>query len=162
MNFSKYADLLWPVAKYSLKFLLIVTPFCLAPAIFYLYFKITKKKLSNDTDVLLQDVAVLFAGIYLIFVFVACSDVIPIFKDVLGENYLCAHGEYTMKETSYNRSGDTAPLITMITDDGDVVKVWYLSGVDTLSEEGGTGTIWYSENSEYILDFIPDEPADEK
>lgn len=162
MNFATYADMLWPIAKYSLKFLLILAPFCLAPAILYLYLKIAKKKLSNDTDVLIQNVAVFFAGIYLIFIFYIGSDVIPIFKDIMGENYLCAHGEYTIKETSYNRSGDTAPLITMTTDNGDIIKVWYLSGVGFMLEDGGVGTMWYSENSEYILEFVPDEAIDGK
>ena len=51
----------------------------------------------------------------------------------------------------------------MITDDGERIAIGYPKKGEELIDlpkDGSRGTIWYSKNSSYILDFIPDEPTD--
>ena len=87
---------------------------------------------------------------------------IPIIKDIAGEHYLSAHGEYTI-ERYPQTLGSRSVWIIMITDDGERIAIGYPKKGEELIDlpkDGSRGTIWYSKNSSYILDFIPDEPTD--
>ena len=52
--------------------------------------------------------------------------------------------------------------VVITTDDGARIALDYPRGKDLseLPDDTCYGTVWYSENSHYILEFIPDEPTD--
>lgn len=157
MDFSAYTDLLWGTVLFALKITAIIAPFCLAPEVLYLCLKV---KLTKSTNKAFQDMSTLMICVLIFFLIKFAVISIPIIKDIAGEHYLSAHGEYTI-ERYPQTLGSRSVWIIMITDDGERIAIGYPKNGEELIDlpkDGGRGTIWYSKNSSYILDFIPDEP----
>ena len=154
MDFSAYTDLLWNAAHYKLKILVVVAVFCLIPSTIWFIRICLGKKSSKDLKISsLMDIAILA---YILIE----SSVIPIIQDISGECYSSAHGEYTIEVTRQTNSSPRTEWIILISDDGEKIVLRFpKKGEDLIDipEEGGSGTIWYSENSKCILDYIPDE-----
>ena len=159
MDFSAYTDLLWGTVLFDLKIIAIIAPFCLAPEVLYLCLKV---KLTKSTNKAFQDMSTLMICVLIFFLIKFAVISIPIIKDIAGEHYLSAHGEYTI-ERYPQTLGSRSVWIIMITDDGERIAIGYPKKGEELIDlpkDGSRGTIWYSKNSSYILDFIPDEPTD--
>lgn len=155
MDYSAYTDLLWSVAHPKLKVLAIVIVVCLIPVFFYLR---SKGKASAE----LENLTAICLGIILIFSLMAADKVVPMVKDISGECYLSAHGKFTTETVPGN--GTSSDLLILITDDGKEIVLYYKKygeygkdGFVVIPETGGCGTIWYSENAEFVVDYIPDE-----
>ena len=80
----------------------------------------------------------------------------PEVKDIVQENYVCAHGEYF---------SDPYEGFCFTTDDGEKIELdrivrFGIPIYDYDKFPNGTyeGTVWYGVNSEKMLAFIPDEP----
>lgn len=101
---------------------------------------------------------------YFALVILAIIKVAPIIKDVVGEHYDWVRGEYQTEIRHGNRYNGTTKYIIMTMDDGQEVHLDFSKGIDMedFPENGTYGTAVYAENSKYLLDFIPDEPADDK
>jgi len=104
----------------------------------------------------------------------AMHSTIPSMRDIKNESYVCVRGEY------YNRRGvykDHFALVGPfyreidVTVDQNLLKleipysikldiIPVYCDLDRFPPGKHTGTVWYSENSHYILEFIPDEPTD--
>ncbi len=92
----------------------------------------------------------------------------PVTADIKNESYVCVHGEYYMFNYNYRNDRDGDIYVTL--DNGETVGMYlpkYLTRfkVPSIDEERfpsgkHMGTVWYAENSHYILEFIPDEPTD--
>lgn len=160
MDFSAYTDLLWGTVLFDLKIIAIIAPFCLAPEIIYLRSKI---KMTKNGNKMWQSISTFMICCLLFFCIDCASITIPILRDVTDMNYISAHGEYTVER--YSRVvGSRSVWIIVITDDGERISLGYPKNGEELIDlpkDGGRGTIWYSKNFSYILDFIPDEPADD-
>lgn len=159
MNFSRYTELLCNTILFNWKMVVLIIPLCLAPEVIY-----TRKsmKLTKNENKLFQSISTAFICILIFFVIHCLSITIPIAKDVIGECYLSVHGEYIIEKYSAV-AGTRSKWIIMTTDEGNRVAVGYPYKGEELIElpkSGGVGTMWYSENSTYILEFIPDEPTD--
>ena len=100
----------------------------------------------------------------LILVVVYCLiNSLPILKDCIEKNYTMAHGEYIIETAPATKSGlSPTEWVVITTDDGARIVLDYPRGKDLseLPDDTCYGTVWYSENSHYILEFIPDEPTD--
>lgn len=90
---------------------------------------------------------------------------LPALKDIKAESYVCVHGEYYMYNYNYRADRDGEIYVTL--DNGEIIgmhlpKRLKLPRIDEERFPSGKymGTVWYAENSHYILEFIPDEPTD--
>lgn len=118
------------------------------------------KKVEEET--LAGDLGVLA---YFILIIVYAINVLPIVQDIMGNCYDCMHGEYQIETAPSNASGSTpTKWVIMTTDDGEEVRLNFSKGIDMddFPENGTYGTAVYAENSKYLLEFIPDEPLDNK
>lgn len=87
---------------------------------------------------------------------------LPAVNDILNESYVCIHGEYYMYNFNYRYDDDNAVQVT--SDSGTTTgmilpRKWGSLLIDKERFPSGRyiGTVWYSENSKFILEFIPDE-----
>ncbi len=97
--------------------------------------------------------------------FIYADKTLPIIKDIDSESYVCVHGEYYMYNFTYSADRDRDIQVKL--DSGEVIQMLLpkrleFPRIDTERFPVGryTGTVWYAENSHYILEFIPDEPTD--
>lgn len=161
MDFSAYTDMLWSTVSFELKFLAVIVVICLIPEIWYMTTKIKMKRSEGKTW---EDIC---TGFILVAIFFCCyigSDAVPIIKDIVGEHYLSAHGKYTIEVAPASKGSPRREMIILITDDGEKLVLDYTkdgSEIIGLPEDGGSGTVWYSENSKRILEYIPDEPSED-
>lgn len=123
----------------------------------------SKKKLTkaqNKDRRQLNDLAIAMLVIRII---VFLIEAVPIFEDCISQNYVSIHGEYTLEHAPATKGNPEMEWVVIITDDGSEISLHYPRGKDlsTLPDEGCYGTVWYSENSHYILEFIPDEATDD-
>ena len=96
MDFSAYTDILWNTVSFQLKFLSVIVVICLIPEIWYMTTKIKMKRSEGRTW---EDIS---TGFILVAIFLCCyvlPSVVPMIKDIAGEHYLSAHGQYAI----YNR-----------------------------------------------------------
>lgn len=124
--------------------------------------KMRKRSKKAEEDVLAVDV---FALLYpLMFIVFAIHIISPIAKDIRSKCYIQVHGEYQTEIRRGTRYEGTTKYVIMTTDDGQEVHLDFSKGIDMddFPENETYGTAIYAENSKYILEFIPDEPADNK
>ena len=101
-------------------------------------------------------------GMLVVFFVINIVDTFPIIKDAVGQNYVCVKGEYSIEHARQSKGGGATEWVVITTDDGARIALDYPRGKDLseLPDDTCYGTVWYSENSHYILEFIPDEPTD--
>ena len=160
MDYSEYTSWLLKTALLYWGIFIVVAPLLLAGEFFYMH---SKKKMTKKQHKDRQQLNNLGIGVLaLIFIRTAMAT-FPIFADVIGEHYVCDRGEYTIEYGSQTRTGGATEWVVINTYDGDRIVLNYPRGKDlsTLPYETSYGTVWYSENSHYILEFIPDEPAED-
>lgn len=161
MDFSAYTDILWNTVSFQLKFLSVIVVICLIPEIWYMTTKIKMKRSEGRTW---EDIS---TGFILVAIFLCCyvlPSVVPMIKDIAVEHYLSAHGQYTIEVAPASKGSPRREMIILITDDGEKLVLDYTkdgSEIIGLPEDGGSGTVWYSENSKRILEYIPDEPSED-
>lgn len=84
-------------------------------------------------------------------------------RDVINHNYVEVHGIYSM-DSEWSEH-DTYRWLSVTSDDGKEIQVklpGYSHGENRMFPPGTyEGTVWYAQNSECIVAFIPDEPIPE-
>lgn len=125
--------------------------------------------LRKEYGISLLNTLVLFVTVFVLVVTLWSIKIIPILKDLDSNNYIAMHCFYErlQEQTSYVYSD-----VRVVSEEGEMLlylphKGQYTSEGDedhyiTASEAAFPvgayeGTAWYSENSHYILKFIPDE-----
>ncbi len=158
MDFSAYTDILWNTVSFQLKFLSVIVVICLIPEIWYMTTKIKMKRSEGRTW---EDIS---TGFILVAIFLCCyvlPSVVPMIKDIAGEHYLSAHGQYTIEVAPATKTSPRTEFVVLLTDEGEKIALEYPKNGEGVPEDGGSGTIWYSENSKLILEYIPDEPSED-
>lgn len=160
MDFSEYTVWLLKTALAYWIVFAIIMPFFLAGELIYMNSKKKMTKAENRSKQQQSDIMIFL----LILVVVYCLiNSLPILKDCIEKNYTMAHGEYIIETAPAAKSGlSPTEWVVITTDDGARIVLDYPRGKDLseLPDDTCYGTVWYSENSHYILEFIPDEPAD--
>lgn len=134
---------------------------CLIPMVMWLCKRKTIRKTraqrrSFEALLSLRDYGILIAII--VFCYTAYRTA-PAIIDICSDSYVCVHAEYSRHHIN-TRSPENLKIST---DDGEVVflKIPRHSGMYSYGAvpEGDKlkATIWYGENSEYVLLVIPDE-----
>lgn len=112
-----------------------------------------KKRNEYQTN---NDIIIIALIIYSIFILI--SDTCPIINDITHSQYVCISGTYSV-ENSASRGDNRTEWVVISTVDGKRIALNYPAGIDhdKLPYSSCHGTVWYSENSKFILEFIPDE-----
>lgn len=77
---------------------------------------------------------------------------IPTVMDISHNDYISVHGEFNTQKMKYQIS------TWIVTDEGESISLKMPNGSSNMFPNGeNSGTIWYAENSKYVLEFIPDE-----
>lgn len=158
MDFSAYTAVMLKTFFGKWIIFVIMLPICIANEFFYLHSKKKMTKAENRSKQQQSDIMIFL----LILVVVYCLiNSLPILKDCIEKNYTMAHGEYTIETAPATKSGlSPTEWVVITTDDGARIVLDYPRGKDLseLPDDTCYGAVWYSENSHYILEFIPDEP----
>lgn len=137
---------------------LIVLAVAVAWDIWYIHEKKSTRKANKEMR-LSVDFFMLVAAV--VFVWKAAVT-IPMACDVINEDYIKVHGEYSLSP-DWNKSS-TDRWVHITADTGGKIDIkfpGYSHGESKLFPSGEfTGTVWYAKNSKVIVEFIPDEPTD--
>lgn len=105
--------------------------------------------------------AILAVVVVILYAGVVAAKCLPAIKDIENESYVCVHGEYYMFNYNYRSDKDSSIYVTL--DNGEKIdlilpKRLEIPRIDAERFPSGKimGTVWYAENSHYILEFIPD------
>ena len=159
MDFSEYTVWLLKTALAYWIVFAIIMPFFLAGELIYMT---SKKKMTKKENGEWQQINNIAIGMLVVFFVINIVDTFPIIKDAVGQNYVCVKGEYSIEHARQSKGGGATEWVVITTDDGARIALDYPRGKDLseLPDDTCYGTVWYSENSHYILEFIPDEPTD--
>lgn len=159
MDFSEYTVWLLKTALAYWIVFAIIMPFFPAGELIYMN---SKKKMTKKENGEWQQINNIAIGMLVVFFVINIVDTFPIIKDAVGQNYVCVKGEYSIEHARQSKGGGATEWVVITTDDGARIALDYPRGKDLseLPDDTCYGTVWYSENSHYILEFIPDEPAD--
>ena len=69
--------------------------------------------------------------------------------------------QYTIEVAPATKTSPRTEFVVLLTDEGEKIALEYPKNGEGVPEDGGSGTIWYSENSKLILEYIPDEPSED-
>lgn len=159
MDFSEYTVWLLKTALAYWIVFAIIMPFFLSGELIYMN---SKKKMTKKENGEWQQINNIAIGMLVVFFVINIVDTFPIIKDAVGQNYVCVKGEYSIEHARQSKGGGATEWVVITTDDGARIALDYPRGKDLseLPDDTCYGTVWYSENSHYILEFIPDEPTD--
>lgn len=159
MDFSEYTVWLLKTAFAYWIVFAIIMPFFLAGEFIYVN---SKKKMTKKENREWQQINNIAIGMLAVFFVINIVDTFPIIKDTVGQHYVCIKGEYSIEHARQSKGGGATEWVVITTDDGARIVLDYPRGKDLSELPNDTcyGTVWYSENSHYILEFIPDEPTD--
>ena len=138
----------------------IMLPICVANEFFYMH---SKKKMTKSENRSKQQQSDMMIFVLILVIIYCLYNSLPILKDCIEKNYISVHGEYTVETAPATRSGLSPTEWVVITgDDGTRIALDYPRGknLSELPDDTCYGTVWYSENSHIILEFIPDESTD--
>ena len=159
MDFSGYTATLIKTLLSQWELFAIIAPLFLIEEITYMR---SKKKMSKKENKDRQQLSTIMVLAFIGITIMCVVRTTPIIIDLVGEHYISEHGEYSIHTAPRSRSTADTEWVVLTTDSGDEVVLHYLwsEALSELPDDTCYGTVWYSENSHYILDFIPDESAD--
>ncbi len=158
MNFPEFNSLLINGMIEKWIIFLIVLVVAVACDMWYIHERNCTKKENEEMRLSVNFLMLITA---VVFVCVAVAT-IPMARDVINEDYIEVHGEYSLSP-DWNKSSVNR-WVHITKDDGSKIDIkfpGYSHGESKLFPSGEfTGTVWYAKNSKVIVAFIPDEPAD--
>lgn len=121
--------------------------------------KMSKKEIADTQSA----IDVLAIALILMFL-VNAYESVPVIKDIIGQHYVTAHGEYSYQKLPYSKFQKDYYEHTLVSNNDELHlrSVGQLFSYSDYYETPQIGTVWYAENSHIILEFIPDESADNK
>lgn len=166
MNFYEYSQILKETILSNGQGCLIIAALLIAIIVFD--WVIDKTLLTNEgTDGNKRRKKMMIGAAIIIAIDVAlyAEKCLPAMNDIKNESYVRVHGEYYMYNYNYRADRDGDIYVTL--NSGEIIGMYLpkrleLPRIDEERFPSGKymGTVWYAENSHYILEFIPDEPTD--